>query len=182
MTIDRIRQLLVRYYEGQTTPAETKVLKEFFRAAKDIPEDLTADAAVFRAMSACDETDCVVPEDLKARIVAATVGSRKRFFNWKAAAGIAASLAVLVSVATALISGGSDLRHPAEDMTIDETTAYTHEVVDSAEVVEITAQMLDMLGRSFDKADHGVRYADAAIAVIRDPLNTRFDDYYTRNN
>ena len=176
MTIDRIRQLLVRYYEGQTTPAETKVLKEFFRVAKDIPEDLTADAAVFRAMSACDATDCVVPEDLKARIVAATVGSRKRFFNWKAAAGIAASLAVLVSVATALISGGSDLRHPAEDMTIDETTAYTHEVV------EITAQMLDMLGRSFDKADHGVRYADAAIAVIRDPLNTRFDDYYTRNN
>ena len=162
MTIDRIRQLLVRYYEGQTTPAETKVLKEFFRVAKDIPEDLTADAAVFRAMSACDATDCVVPEVLKA--------------------GIAASLAVLVSVATALISGGSDLRHPAEDMTIDETTAYTHEVVDSAEVVEITAQMLDMLGRSFDKADHGVRYADAAIAVIRDPLNTRFDDYYTRNN
>ena len=98
MTIDRIRQLLVRYYEGQTTPAETKVLKEFFRVAKDIPEDLTADAAVFRAMSACDATDCVVPEDLKARIVAATVGSRKRFFNWKAAAGIAASLAVLALI------------------------------------------------------------------------------------
>lgn len=173
MTIEIIRNLLTRYYGGLTTPAETGALKDFFRNTDGIPDDLKADAAVFRAIDAREETEIAVPEDLKAEIIASTVGSRSRTFSWRAAVGIAASLAVLIALSLALIrpSQPSDNQYLAA-----ETGGYTHEVADSAEVVAVTEKMLAMLDRSLSKADRGAKYADKAIAVISNPLTVRFRD------
>lgn len=173
MTIDNIRDLLARFYEGLTTPAETGALKDFFRNTHDIPDDLKADAAVFRTIDAREETEIAVPEDLKAKIIASTVGSRRRTFSWRPAVGIAASLAVIIALSIALIrpSQTSENQYLAA-----RTTGYTHEVVDSAEVVAVTNRMLTMLDRSLSKADRGARYAGKAIAVISNPMTVRFKD------
>lgn len=173
MTIDKIRNLLARFYEGLTTPAETEALKDFFRNTHDIPDDLKADAAVFRTIDAREETEIAVPEDLKAKIIASTVGSCRRTFSWRAAVGIAASLAVIIALSIALIrpSQTSENQYLAA-----RTTSYTHEVVDSAEVVAVTNRMLAMLDHSLSKADRGAKYAGKAIAVISNPMTVRFKD------
>ena len=52
--IDEILKMLNRYYDGVSTPSETAQLKDFFRKTKEIPADMAADAAIFRAMDAAD--------------------------------------------------------------------------------------------------------------------------------
>ena len=42
MTIEQIKSLLSRFYEGQTTPEEERQLVAFFRR-EDVPEDLKQD-------------------------------------------------------------------------------------------------------------------------------------------
>ncbi len=39
MNIEQIKSLLARFYEGQTTPEEERLLADFFRR-EDVPEDL----------------------------------------------------------------------------------------------------------------------------------------------
>lgn len=172
MTIDNIRNLLSRYYEGHVTPAETEALKEFFRNTDDIPEDLATDAAIFRAIDDSVYTECDVPVDLKERIMAATVCRRKRFSNWRAIAGIAASVTVLVALAFAFIHPSQ----PSDNRLLATETAYTHEVVDSAEAVAVTGKMMAMLDRSLAKADRSTKYVDKAIAVVNNPLTVRFNN------
>ena len=42
MNIEQIKSLLARFYEGQTTPEEERLLADFFRR-EDVPEDLQED-------------------------------------------------------------------------------------------------------------------------------------------
>lgn len=97
MTIDTIRQLLARYYEGEASVREIAALKKFFSESDDIPEDLAVDAAIFRGLASLEEADRAVPENLKGRIIAATSARRRRLFYWKAAAA-AAFVGALFSV------------------------------------------------------------------------------------
>ena len=69
MNIDEIKRMLDRYYEGESTPSETALLKEFFQ-----PADMSVDAAVFRALAEADKAEVEVPADLKERIVSVTTG------------------------------------------------------------------------------------------------------------
>lgn len=47
---DNIRRLIGKFYDGTTTVAEEELLAEFFRTAKDLPEDMEADRRVFRSL------------------------------------------------------------------------------------------------------------------------------------
>lgn len=176
MINDRIRQLLARYYDGVSTPEETKELKDFFCQAKNVPEDLGADAAIFKAMAQIEAKECKVPENLKERIIASTTGRRRPSFSWRSAISVAASLAVLIALGVALTMGNRDAESADLFLATNtyETAENYREVVDSAEVVAITSQLFAMLEHSLDKADNGARYAESAIEVISDPLNKRF--------
>ena len=46
-----IRELLQRFYNGETTPSEEQELADFFRNNDDIPEEFRPDQAVFQAMA-----------------------------------------------------------------------------------------------------------------------------------
>lgn len=102
MNIDEIKKMLDRYYEGESTPSETALLKEFFQTAQEIPADMGADAVIFRSLAEADKAEVEVPADLKERIVAATTGARPRFLNWRPLLAAAASAAVLISLLVAL--------------------------------------------------------------------------------
>ena len=220
--IDKIRQMLNRYYDGVSTPSETAQLKDFFRKTKDIPADIAADAAIFRAMDAADTEKVAVPANLRERIVAATVGSRPRILNWRIAVTAAASVAVLITLAVGLVhfkpsdspdttdllamSDTTRQKEAADLASIAVTTVeteaaepllaeaseqvapppapvktatvaevrYTHEVTDPAEAAKIAQKVLAMLGNSLDEAQTGVKSADEAVSLIKDPLKDKF--------
>lgn len=119
MTIDNVRSLLARYYEGDTTAEEVAALGEFFSHSEAVPDDLAVDAAIFRALAEAYEAEIAVPEGLRERIVAATVGSRSRRsrFLWlKPALAVAASLAVAITAGVGLLQIGSSAPSDASDM------------------------------------------------------------------
>lgn len=119
MTIDNVRSLLARYYEGDATAEEVAALGEFFSHSEAVPDDLAVDAAIFRALAEAHEAEIAVPEGLRERIVVATVGSRSRRsrFLWlKPALAVAASLAVAITAGVGLLQIGSSAPSDASDM------------------------------------------------------------------
>ncbi len=46
MNTEKIRQLLEKYYDGQTTTDEESLLKEFF-SSRDVPDELKSDREIF---------------------------------------------------------------------------------------------------------------------------------------
>ena len=67
MTIEQIKSLLSRFYEGQTTPEEERQLVAFFRH-KDIPEDLLQDKQLFLLLAQTSEQE--IPQDIADEITA----------------------------------------------------------------------------------------------------------------
>lgn len=218
MTIDTIRQLLARYYEGEASVREIAALKKFFSESDDIPEDLGVDAAIFRGLASLEEADRAVPENLKGRIIAATSARRRRLFYWKASAAAAVvaalfsvyaifmtekpagpclqnqltasagtryeaenSLSSAVSAEVPDCSGTKPLQHRATDfLSVDRKQPADkteqkpenryREITDSAEVVEITQQILEKINSSLTKVEASVKYADAAAGIMNKSL------------
>ena len=65
MTSEDIRQLLQRFYDGETTHAEEHSLREWFRT-NDCPEDLQPDRQMVMALS--ETADVPMPVGLQMRI------------------------------------------------------------------------------------------------------------------
>ena len=95
MKPDDIRKILERYYDGSATVGEIESVKRYFDETSDVPADLRADAAMFRAMSR-HQQQVAPPADLEKKILAATVDASpaKRRFGWKIAFAAAAAAAV----------------------------------------------------------------------------------------
>ncbi len=67
MTIEQIKSLLARFYEGQTTPEEERLLADFFRR-EDVPEDLQEDKQLFLLLA--QTSDQEMPQDIAEEITA----------------------------------------------------------------------------------------------------------------
>ena len=67
MTIEQIKSLLSRFYEGQTTPEEERMLADFFRR-EDVPEDLQQDKQLFLLL--VQASDQEMPQDIAEEITA----------------------------------------------------------------------------------------------------------------
>ncbi len=98
-----IRNLIARWYAGETTPSEEKVILDWFASAEEpLPSDLAEEKEIFTLLGEAKE-EISVPEEVARRIEAgieAEIGRKKlpirKFFKpgiWWAAAGIAAVLA-----------------------------------------------------------------------------------------
>lgn len=66
MNVDRINQLLERYYNAETTEAEEKVLKRFF-AEEEVPVHLLAEKEMFLQLQASMNED-TISEGLEERL------------------------------------------------------------------------------------------------------------------
>lgn len=64
-TKSNIESLLIRYYDGKTTPAEEEKLMDFFRS-DDVPAELEADRRLFLSMAEIADTH--IPDDIAAEI------------------------------------------------------------------------------------------------------------------
>ena len=67
MTIEQIKSLLSRFYEGQTTPDEERLLADFFRR-EDVPEELQEDKQLFLMLSHISDQE--MPADIAEEITA----------------------------------------------------------------------------------------------------------------
>lgn len=67
MTIEQIKSLLARFYEGQTKPEEERLLADFFRR-EDVPEDLQEDKQLFLLLA--QTSDQEMPQDIAEEITA----------------------------------------------------------------------------------------------------------------
>lgn len=65
--IEQIKSLLARFYEGQTTPEEERLLADFFRR-EDVPEDLQEDKQLFLLLA--QTSDQEMPQDIAEEITA----------------------------------------------------------------------------------------------------------------
>lgn len=108
MNTDDIRNILERFYDGAASPGEIEQVRNYFAGAEEIPADLRANAAMFRAMNCAISRpeELPVPADLKKRILAATVGAApvRRRFGWKISLAAAAAAAVVITVATLIFN------------------------------------------------------------------------------
>ena len=67
MNIEQIKSLLARFYEGQTTPEEERLLADFFRR-EDVPEDLQEDKQLFLLLA--QTSDQEMPQEIADEITA----------------------------------------------------------------------------------------------------------------
>ena len=67
MTIEQIKSLLSRFYEGQTTPDEERLLAAYFRR-KDVPEELQEDKQLFLMLAQISDQE--MPTDIAEEITA----------------------------------------------------------------------------------------------------------------
>ncbi len=67
MTIEQIKPLLSRFYEGQTTPDEERLLADFFRR-EDVPEELQEDKQLFLMLAHISDQE--MPTDIADEIAA----------------------------------------------------------------------------------------------------------------
>ena len=67
MNIEQIKSLLARFYEGQTTPEEERLLADFF-CREDVPEDLQEDKQLFLLLA--QTSDQEMPQDIAEEITA----------------------------------------------------------------------------------------------------------------
>ena len=90
VTSENIRELLVRYMEGESSQEELRLLKDFFNSAEDIPEDLVPYAQMFAILDEKPQTPTV--EALDRFSESSVPASRRRIPLWPlmAAACIAA--------------------------------------------------------------------------------------------
>lgn len=105
MNMDKIRELLEKYYEGTASGSEADILVQYFRDNEDVPEDLRIDAAIFRDMAAMKE-NVAVPDNLEQLIIDSTIGRKRRnIILWKVIPSVAASLALITVLTISFISG-----------------------------------------------------------------------------
>jgi hypothetical protein len=67
MTIEQIKSLLSRFYEGQTTPEEERLLAAYFRC-EDVPEELQEDKQLFLMLAQISDQE--MPTDIAEEITA----------------------------------------------------------------------------------------------------------------
>ena len=67
MTIEQIKSLLSRFYEGQTTPDEERLLADFFHR-EDVPEELQEDKQLFLMLAQISDQE--MPTDIADEITA----------------------------------------------------------------------------------------------------------------
>lgn len=104
-----IREILNRWYDGNTTPAEQQRVADFFATERELPADLEMEREMFRAMAEAGEDYAEMPVEVSERITAALEAEmagerveRRKGFGWRrramTACAAAACMAVILTI------------------------------------------------------------------------------------
>lgn len=100
-SLDEIRRMLDRFYQGQTTLEEEKILEEYF-SSTTVPEEFIPDKDLFQSFKEGDNS-VFVPTDLNQKIVASIdqverKATRTRRISVFSLSGLAAGLIIMIAV------------------------------------------------------------------------------------
>ena len=100
-SLKEIRKMLDRFYQGQTTLEEEKILEEYF-SSTTVPEEFIPDKDLFQSFIE-GEDSVVVPADLNQKIVASIdqverKATRTRRISVFSLSGLAAGLIIMIAV------------------------------------------------------------------------------------
>lgn len=100
-----IREILNRWYDGNTTPAEQQRLADFFATDRVLPADLEMEREMFRAMTEARADYAEMPLEVSERINAALEAEmagerveRRKGFGWRRRAMTACAAAACMAV------------------------------------------------------------------------------------
>lgn len=181
--INEIRRLIARYYDGSCSPDEELELEEYFCLTTDseLPDDLRADAAMFRALAmAADSDDIELPAGLDERLDAVTADApvrRKtviiRYLS------IAAAAAVVIAIGISLLTLSRPAEQPNNEQMIAANGSTANVVVvdtvpdtpaDSTSVfVEAVSGETDSY-RVVDDPEEAARITSEALSLLRDKM------------
>ncbi len=100
-SIEKVRKMLERFYQGETTLEEEKALQDYF-SSTTVPEELLPDRELFETFGSADES-IAVPRDLNKKILD-TIDRverkevRTRRISIYSLSGLAAGLLALIAV------------------------------------------------------------------------------------
>lgn len=167
--ISEIRELLDRYYDGNTTETEEMTLRAYFTQEDNIPADLEADRLMFNNITASPEQE--IPEGLNERLLAkidewnaaekAATKTRKRIRipRLGVITGIAASLIVLISI-------GICLQQPTTPTAIEPTPE---------EAYAQTEKALRIFANAIDKSMEQIETVEKTSAKVNRQINRQLD-------
>jgi hypothetical protein len=100
-SIKRIRKMLERFYQGETTLEEEKWLKDYF-SSTSVPEELLPDRELFRTLGTSGDS-IVVPHDLNRKILERIDREERKELRTRrisifSLSGLAAGLLVMIAV------------------------------------------------------------------------------------
>ena len=102
---DDIREILNRWYDGNTTPAEQQRLADFFATDRELPADLEMEREMFRAMTEAGEEYAEMPLEVSRSINAALEVEmarerepQRKGFGWRRRAMTACAAAACMAV------------------------------------------------------------------------------------
>ena len=100
-SIERIRKMLERFYQGETTLEEEKWLEDYF-SSMTVPEELLPDKELFQTFGISDHS-IAIPKDLNKKILEAIDREerkelRTRRISLFSLSGLAAGLLVMIAV------------------------------------------------------------------------------------
>lgn len=100
-----IREILNRWYDGNTTPAEQQRLADFFATDRELPADLEMEREMFRAMTEAGEDYAEMPLEVSRSINAALDAEmarerrpQRKSFGWRRRAMTACAAAACMAV------------------------------------------------------------------------------------
>ena len=129
-SIGKIRKLLDRFYQGETTLEEEKILQDYFSSAS-VPEELMPDRDLFRTIEPASQ-NISVPDGLNQKILnvidqQARKVVKTRRISMFTLSGLAAGLLVVIALYTGFFSKGQPARlasHQMSDTYDDPQDAY----------------------------------------------------------
>ncbi|MDE6342733.1 MAG: hypothetical protein K2K93_10475 [Muribaculaceae bacterium] len=134
LDIDKLRSLLHKYYEGETTPEEEALICSCFsEGAEDIPQDLTDDRIFFSSMKELSSCSAApeIPDDLLGKInrsiaEKSSVVSDERKKRWRHSffiAGAAAAACLVLAAGIGFITIPDIHKPPTPDGLAETPTA-----------------------------------------------------------
>lgn len=173
ISVNEIKLLLDKFYNGTTSAKEELDLKEFFAIATNIPEELQADMHVFQALADADKamnTDINIPEGLVDELAltidrlaeAETTIPTRKWWTWQRLTGIAASVCILISVSLSLLNNNPESLPSIEPVGLRH--AYIPQTEEEA-IVE-TSRALMLVAEKLNTANSRVEYASHKLEEI----------------
>jgi hypothetical protein len=166
-----INELLGLFYEGKTSIEQELELHRYFVTAKNIPEELQADREVVLKLSSLPEDDNSIdlPQGFDERLekLFESFAEKKKkklvpvFRFWKQAAGIAASIAILLSAG---IFFQQNRHQPLTDTYDTPEEAYIE-----------TQRALLLVSEKMNKGFNSLDAADKNISKASEILNKRLN-------